>query len=84
MGMSAVTPPAGRTPRWRLIFVGCAAALAGAALAHSLVSAQRPFRLEPLEDDPCPVAAPRLARELVAVLPPYAPPPDAGDGPGAR
>ena len=51
MGMSAVTPPAGRTPRWRLIFVGCAAAVAGAALAHSLVSAQRPFRLEPLEDD---------------------------------
>ena len=51
MGMLPVIPPARRPMNWRLVVMGCAVAVAATVLAHSLVSAQRPFRLEPLEDD---------------------------------
>jgi hypothetical protein len=50
MGMPPVIPPAWRPFDWRVVLNACAIAAAVTALAHSLVSAQRPFRLEPQDD----------------------------------
>jgi len=48
--MPSVILPIRRTLNRRLVLMACATAAAAIVLAHSLVSAQRPFRLEPLED----------------------------------